>query len=412
MPALPTLDQRMPDWNAVWVFLQLNRSGSFRACAKRYNMTINSIRRQIDRLEHQVGFRVLTRHVDGIRLTPEGERLLGIAQNMEREAVGLVWTREALSDLEGAVRIAVTEGLGAVWLTPRVVEFQRAHPRLRVDLACAMSSADILRMEADLAIQLSRPEAPDVRGGPAWVHARDALRLARLCWAIRAPVHHRGTGHAPARPACRRSDLHRRDPAQHVRRSSVQRKRGDDDQHQHSPCAGTRQRRRHRTFTHLRDATPDGFDPVDCGMRARLDIWLTYHPDAEASLGSALPSAGSDRASTLVGSLSLAKNGFTPICCPRSPNMSRWRIGWPRMPETGNAWARCRYCGGANRAVVNGGVGPCRSLEEARLYSTSRSLPCMAALEAQARPAGAESEEAGLEARSRTGDRTSEEDAW
>src|SRR5579883_2947229 len=63
----------------------------------------------------------------------------------------------------GAVRVAVTEGLGTFWLAPRLVEFQQSFPDILVDLYCAMRSADVSRHEADVAIHLSRPAALDVK---------------------------------------------------------------------------------------------------------------------------------------------------------------------------------------------------------------------------------------------------------
>ncbi|MBL7590146.1 LysR family transcriptional regulator, partial [Escherichia coli] len=88
---------------------------------------------------------LLTRHVDGIRLTAEGHAILEAAGRMEAAAFSLVRTGEGAPFAEtGEVRIAVTEGLGAFWLAPRLVEFQRANPRLTVDLRCAMESADVL----------------------------------------------------------------------------------------------------------------------------------------------------------------------------------------------------------------------------------------------------------------------------
>jgi DNA-binding transcriptional LysR family regulator len=36
-------------------------------------------------------------------------------------------------------------------------------PRLLVDLSCAMKSADVLRLEADVAVQLTKPSAPDLK---------------------------------------------------------------------------------------------------------------------------------------------------------------------------------------------------------------------------------------------------------
>ena len=154
----------MPDWQSIRVFLVLERSGSFRAAASKLGLSVNSVRRRIDDLEAQIGAPLLTRHVDGIRLTAEGHAILESASRMEVAAFGLIRAGESAPFAEaGEVRIAVTEGLGAFWLAPRLVEFQRANPRLTIDLRCAMESADVLRLEADVAIQLTRPTSPDLR---------------------------------------------------------------------------------------------------------------------------------------------------------------------------------------------------------------------------------------------------------
>lgn len=107
---------------------------------------------------------LLTRHVDGVRATAEGEKIYQAALRMETASFDLVRARNsAEKDVEGEVRLAVTEGLGTFWLAPRLVEFQRANPKLMVNLTCAMKSADVLRLEADVSIQLERPVIPDLR---------------------------------------------------------------------------------------------------------------------------------------------------------------------------------------------------------------------------------------------------------
>ena len=47
-------------------------------------------------------------------------------------------------------------------MAPRLIEFQRVYPGLLVDLKCEMRSADVLRLEADVAVQLEEPDNPDL----------------------------------------------------------------------------------------------------------------------------------------------------------------------------------------------------------------------------------------------------------
>lgn len=162
--------RRPPDWECIRLFLEVSRRGSFRAAAEHCNLSINLLRRRIMELEHSLGLKLLTRHVTGIKVTPEGQTVLAAAAQMEAAAFGFSRAGDRNKPIEGKVRLAVTEGLGTFWVVPRLVEFQRAYPRLLVDLSCTMPPADVLRMEADLAIQIQRPTAPDVK----------AVRLGRM----------------------------------------------------------------------------------------------------------------------------------------------------------------------------------------------------------------------------------------
>jgi DNA-binding transcriptional LysR family regulator len=162
--ALVVKPRRVPDWETVRIFLEVMRSGSFRAASDKLGQSINALRRKVDEVEHALGVILLTRHVDGVRATAEGEKIYSAALRMEAASFDLVRARNTVEkNVEGEVRLAVTEGLGTFWLAPRLVEFQRANPKLMVNLSCAMKSADVLRLEADVSIQLERPVAPDLR---------------------------------------------------------------------------------------------------------------------------------------------------------------------------------------------------------------------------------------------------------
>src|ERR1700694_2299395 len=123
-------DRRVPNWEAVRLFLEIARHGSFRSAADHLKISFNALRRRIDDLERQLDVRLFTRHVDGVRPTAEGRRILDSAERMEAASFGLVRARDqATSALSGTVKVAVTEGLGTFWIAPRLVEFQRAYPR-------------------------------------------------------------------------------------------------------------------------------------------------------------------------------------------------------------------------------------------------------------------------------------------
>ena len=152
------------DWNAVRVFSAVNRHGSFRGASAELGMAINTVRRHVETLEHELNCLLMIRNAKGIQLTEDGERLLSVATQMEQASLGLKYISNSdQSALEGRVRISITEGLGAYWVTPRMVEFQRDNPGIVAEINCTMRVADLLDSDADIAIQLTRPENPTLK---------------------------------------------------------------------------------------------------------------------------------------------------------------------------------------------------------------------------------------------------------
>ena len=152
------------DWGNARIFLEVVRCGSFRAAAERLGQSINSVRRRISEFEREIGATLFTRDVLGTRLTDEGAQVVDAVERMESASFDILRNAKvAAPTIAGEVRVSVTEGIGTFWLAPRLVEFQRAFPNILVDLHCAMRSADVLRHEADVAIQLVRPTMLDVK---------------------------------------------------------------------------------------------------------------------------------------------------------------------------------------------------------------------------------------------------------
>jgi DNA-binding transcriptional LysR family regulator len=154
----------LTDWEAAHVFLEVARSGSFRAAAEKLRQSVNALRRKVDELEARMGFPLLMRRANGAVLTEEGAKVFEAAVQMEKASFDLVKAQDdAGADGEGEVTVAVTEGLGSVWLTSKLPEFQRANPNVMLNLSCAMRAVDVTRLEADIAIRLDRPKSSELK---------------------------------------------------------------------------------------------------------------------------------------------------------------------------------------------------------------------------------------------------------
>ena len=155
----PSLLERV-SWDDLRVFAIAGRELSFRKAASALRTSSSTVVRRIERLETSLGVRLFDRLPAGVSLTSEGQSVLAAAREMERASLAVRAQLDHQLTRRGIVRCAVTEGLGTFWIVPHLGEFSRANPHTLVDLRCSTESADILRMEADVAIQLTRPDRP------------------------------------------------------------------------------------------------------------------------------------------------------------------------------------------------------------------------------------------------------------
>lgn len=159
-PSGPDMDR--VSWDDLRLFVVAARQESFRKAATVLKTSSSTLVRRIERLEEQLGVRLFDRLPEGISLTGEGQRALHAAQEMERASQSLRGHLDQDLTTRGVVRAAITEGLGTYWVLPFLGDFCRANPFTVVDVRATMDYTDVLRMKADLAVQLTRPTAPDL----------------------------------------------------------------------------------------------------------------------------------------------------------------------------------------------------------------------------------------------------------
>ena len=150
-------------WDDLRVFVVAARRLSFRKAATALRTGTTTVVRRIDRLEETFGFRLFDRLPAGLSLTAEGRAVYGSAEKMELASHSLRAHLDQDLTTRGTVRCSVTEGLGTAWILPQLAQFCRTHPTTVVDLRCAMEVADVLHMEADVAVQLQRPGRADAK---------------------------------------------------------------------------------------------------------------------------------------------------------------------------------------------------------------------------------------------------------
>lgn len=156
-------ETEFPDvsWDDLRYFLASAEGGSFRRGAETLNVDSATMTRRIERLETSVGQRLFIRGVQGIQLTAHGRAILDDVTAMAR-AGRSVRQRVRGDEVQGLVKVAVTEGLGTYWILPKLIDFQQANQLLTVDLRATMDPTNVAKLEADVSIQFHKPDNPDL----------------------------------------------------------------------------------------------------------------------------------------------------------------------------------------------------------------------------------------------------------
>ncbi|WP_417667554.1 LysR family transcriptional regulator [Roseibium sp.] len=194
MEQSPSRGTTLIDMELYRTFLVISETLSFTKASELIGRTPSAVSMQIKKLETMLGVSVFVREGRNVRLTPEGEALLGYARRilmLNDEAVSLFLSPE----VEGEVRFGAPSDFGTRFLPTFLSRFARTHPGINVDvhldgspqLAREMKNGDL-----DLVLFTARPESDLIKGGEivfteplVWVgleggiaHERDPLPLA------------------------------------------------------------------------------------------------------------------------------------------------------------------------------------------------------------------------------------------
>lgn len=117
-----------------------------------------TLSRRIAGLEHGLKAKLFDRSPQGYTLTEQGQRLLPIAEEMERLALGAHETvGGSAQSVSGIVRIGSPEGFGSYFLAPRISRLTERHPQLNLQLVAAAAVFSLSKRDADVVIAVGKP---------------------------------------------------------------------------------------------------------------------------------------------------------------------------------------------------------------------------------------------------------------
>ena len=126
-----TASGALPSLNALRAFEAMARTGSATLAGAELNVTHSAVSRQVKALEAQMGVRLFEGPRHALALTHAGRDLLpGLTAAFDGIAAAVAGARGEGQDL----RVAVNASLSVKWLIPRLPDFGRLHPEVRVHL--------------------------------------------------------------------------------------------------------------------------------------------------------------------------------------------------------------------------------------------------------------------------------------
>ncbi len=161
-------------------FVAIAETGSFTRAARQVFRTPSALSMQIKRLEQMLESTLFVREARQVRLTPEGEALLGYSRRLlklNEEAVARFRTPE----LEGTVRFGMPDDVGTRILPAVLARFARSHPAVQVDVIVGRSTEMIARLDAgelDLVLVTAGNHGQDSQRG-------EVVHTEPLVWAGR-----------------------------------------------------------------------------------------------------------------------------------------------------------------------------------------------------------------------------------
>lgn len=129
-------------------YLEVVRLGSFSEVAKKLSISQPAVSFQIQKLERDLGVRLIDRGQKTIKLTDAGKRLLHFAEVVERERTRLMRDLDQLrEEVTGNIVIAASTIPGEILLPPILGEFKALHPSVqaRVDVSDSLTVISVVQ---------------------------------------------------------------------------------------------------------------------------------------------------------------------------------------------------------------------------------------------------------------------------
>jgi DNA-binding transcriptional LysR family regulator len=182
------MPRRIPSLSALRSFEAVARTLSFTKAARELGVTQAAVSRQVKALEMELAVRLVRRGAGGNALTDAGE-ILFAGMHRALDSIGQSVERITGSDGREILNVSVAPFFSERWLTPRLMDFFRRHPRIDLRLHHSYVPADFRREGIDIGINW---------GSGAWPGATKEKVLDGAMTPVMSPALAKRVGRRPA----------------------------------------------------------------------------------------------------------------------------------------------------------------------------------------------------------------------
>lgn len=148
--------RELPSLDLLKGFEAAARHLSFTKAGEELFLTQSAISRQVQALEAQLGVQLFQRRIRALLLTDEGQRYFkAVRAALDDLRAATLSVRAGRSS--AALTVATTVSFASLWLVPRLVRFQSAHPGIQVRLVAENRIQDLERERIDVAVRYCPP---------------------------------------------------------------------------------------------------------------------------------------------------------------------------------------------------------------------------------------------------------------
>lgn len=144
----------MLDLNQIFLFVEVVKAGSFARAAQRLQVPANSISRKIQRLETDLGCRLIHRSTRKLTLTAAGQGFFDrCASSVSELALAGQESVEGNRLPGGLVRVAAPTDFFDVFRLEWIADFLVTHPNVRMDFVLDDAKTDLIAASIDVAFR-------------------------------------------------------------------------------------------------------------------------------------------------------------------------------------------------------------------------------------------------------------------